>query len=311
MTNYENIIKQWKIDNCGDVKANLHTSLESGLNNFSVACSALFQHPDVGNSSAEIKAKILTHNLYAFVNGFIWAEQGPVTEVCKKLVSGEYPFNFSKDLLDGAEVIALQEEQHSKWAYRLLIGIERHTGILVPDLTPRFIKAINETIVKEEELENLVKLMYVIVSEVLNFGIAEIVRHDQTVQKAVREFANEHENEERLHRVFFRKLFEEVWAELPSDLKRRIGVLTPEMIAAFLSLDQEITKYTLSRFPEEFPNYEQITEDLIKSERASGILKNSCLRVLLLFKSLGVFDDPKVSESFRLHNLMPDSFTKS
>jgi hypothetical protein len=167
---------------------------------------------------------------------------------------------------------------------------------------------MDEMIKKDRSIDSLIKLMFVIIAELLDLGTAETLRRDETVQKPVREFAAAHEFEEKMHRVYFRKLFEEVWNNLPSDLKQRIGVLLPEVFISLLGLDQEMARKVLAAFPDEILAPDEIVRIIDEEEKVQGSIRKDALEVLSFLEAFGAFDDPKVCQAFRSHNLMPDSF---
>ncbi len=182
------------------------------------------------------------------------------------------------------------------------------TGVTPLDVPPAFLHKMDELIKRESDLETVIKLFFVIVAELLDLGTTEAIRQDKTVQPLVRSFADDHENEERLHRVYFRKLFEDVWALLPSDIRQRIGILMPEIFIAFLGPDPQAMKRTLTTFPDDFPDADVIVLDLTRPEDVTKRIRESALDVLNFMYDHGVFLDPWIAKSFRYHGLVPSHF---
>lgn len=192
---YKLIVEQWKATYKNPVAIDNPSAFRDDLRYFSVCQSALFRHSKVQNSAIETQRHLLVLELYNFLTFFIWAEQGPVTEVCAHMQAADYFIKLPKDLVDGANTVLRQESNHSKWAYNLLLEVEAFTGIVPLSIQPAFLNVMEKMIARDKSLEGLVKLFFVTIAELLDLGTTESVRHDAEVQVPVRAFADAHENE--------------------------------------------------------------------------------------------------------------------
>jgi P-aminobenzoate N-oxygenase AurF len=280
MTAYRAVVEKWKEDYKRNVQVEEPSAFTPNLRYFSVAQTKLFCHPKVQNAPRETQNRLLILQLYNFLEFFVWAEQGPVTEVCEQMSAKDYFLRLPRDLAEGARTVRRQEANHSQWAFKLLLSVENATGMTPLDAPLTFLQIMDKMIEREKELEKVIKLFFVIIAELLDLGTAEAVRQDETVQQPVRAFADAHENEEKLHRVYFRKLFEDVWIVLPSDIQQQIGVLMPEIFIAFLGPNQRMMRRMLEIFPDDFPNIDAIVTELTQPEEVTKGIREEALEVL-------------------------------
>lgn len=300
---YRATVEQWKRDN-STVTPPMSTAFDLALKYFPPSCTSILSHPDVSKVGTTTKDKLLLLQLYKYLEFTIWTEQGLVVEVCEKMYAKNYFLKLSRDLVEGARSIHRQEKNHSRWAYALLLGVSTHTRVSPPDEQPDFFKQMDRLINDDKSMEVLIKLFFVIIAELIDFGTAEKIRQDTQVQKPVRDFADDHENEEKLHRVYFRKLFEEVWDLLPSDIKQPIGILIPDIVIAFLKPEEASIRTMLGMFPSDFPTAEEIVQDL--TANVSTDIRHSAGEALSFMREYGVFDNPTIAAAFRARHLMPD-----
>lgn len=301
-------IARWKQTNRHEAETKAASlSFDHILQFFSASRTSMLRLPVIAGLTPEAQKKTLVFQLYNFLEFLIWAEQGPVTYVCSQLSDPTYPIRLPKDLRDGATIILTQEANHSIWAYSLLLGVNAVSKIDPFDMPPMFVRSMESVIEKDQDLGDLIQLMYVIIAEVIDLGTFEAIRLDPTVQQPVRDFAEDHEFEEKLHRVYFRRLFGEVWSGLPSDLRERIGLLLPEILISLLAVDREMTRLMLGALPE-IPDPDNVVDVIVAAEKADGSVRQGALAVLAVMHDIGVFDVPNVARAFRRNNLMPDEF---
>lgn len=309
---YKAIIEHWKSCYTLQYKEEIAPSkFDPNLKYFSEKSSSLSSHPIVKKASSHAKSGLLVLQLYNYLDFLIWAEQGPVNEAVENMGMDDFFPQLSRDIVQGAKSVNWQEKRHSSWAYDLFIGVHHFTGVAPVDSPPYFLHIMEEVLDKDKTLEPLIKLLFVVIAELLDLRTAEILQSDETVQQPVRDFAEKHEIEEKLHRVYFRKVFEEVWSRLPSDIQRRLGVLLPKMFLAYLVPDEKMLNLMLEEFPNDFSgtDIDYIVSDLTNPEIVRNGIRTNSLEILDFMDDFGVFKDPVVAEAFRIVSLMPQSFS--
>ena len=207
---------------------------------------------------------------------------------------------------DDAFKIYIDEGAHAEMCHRLMTAVQETTKVERLRLKPAFLRAIDDLVDSEEpEYRPLIKLFFVIVSETLITGSLVRLPRDESVQRAVRELANDHATDEGRHHAYFRKVFEYVWPRLPRETKRRIGILLPDMILAFLQPDKSALARMLESFPDEFPEPVQLVEEVLNYKSTRNGILTSASPTLKMFGENHVFDDPVIDNAFAGLRLVP------
>ena len=172
MPSYRSTVDNWKQNNSSLEKP---TNFDDKLKYFSTSCASFLSHPKVSIVSNLTQDRLLVLQLYKFLEFFIWAEQGLVIEVCKKMYAPTYFLKLSTDLVKGAQSICKQENNHSRWAYSLMLGVNESTDLVSFNEQPAFFDVMDLMIQNDPDLEELIRLFFVIISELLDFATAEIM----------------------------------------------------------------------------------------------------------------------------------------
>jgi ubiquinone biosynthesis protein len=267
--------------------------------------ATLFAHPKVAKSPEHIKRELLVLHLYNFLEFTVRLELGPVNEVNKLLCDEEFLPWLPSQMRGDAFKIYIDEGAHAEMCHRLMGAVEESTKVKRLRLAPAFLRTLDDLVSSEEpEYRPLIKLFFVIISETLITGSLVKLPKDESVQRAVRDLANDHATDEGRHHAYFRKVFEYVWPRLSREMKRKVGILLPDMILAFLQPDKSALTRMLESFPEEFPKPAQIIEEVVNYSTRNGIL-TSASPTLKMFRENRVFDDPVIDRAFAGLRLVP------
>ncbi|HEV2816833.1 MAG TPA: hypothetical protein VGW40_06385 [Allosphingosinicella sp.] len=150
--------------------------------------------------------------IFGFLEFLIWIERGLVTDICG-MIEGGTPYSFSPDLEVGAGSVAAQEVGHSRRAYRLLRSLEQAESRPARWETPALGLMLDRLAAAHPAHAELAKLLVVIFAEI-DFGTVPRLMAEERLAEPVREFAQYHETDEILHRVYFRKVLEELVPQL-------------------------------------------------------------------------------------------------
>ena len=152
-------------------------------------------------------------NLFSYLTFLIWAEQGVVTDVCTMIARGR-PYAFLPDVRNAAVSIKVQEAAHSRFAYAILASLEASEGQPTQWLRSMSEEALDRLTSDDPRHAALARFLMVIFAEIADFGTATRLLAEKGLAQPVRKFAALHDQEEILHRVYFRKVLEELVPQL-------------------------------------------------------------------------------------------------
>lgn len=282
------------------------TPFDRNLYFYPEGLATLFAHPKVADSPEQIRRKLLVLHLYNYLEFTVRLELGPVNEVSKLLCLEEFLPWLPSQMRDDAFKIYVDEGAHAEMCHRLMMAVQESTKVERLRLTPAFLRILDDLVSREEpEYRPLIKLFFVIISETLITGSLVKLPKDESVQRAVRDLANDHATDEGRHHAYFRKVFEYVWPRLPRELRRKIGILLPDMILAFLQPDKAALTRMLESFPEEFPKPAQIVEEVVAYKSTHDGIVISASPTLKMLREHHVFDDLAIDNAFMRLSLVP------
>ncbi|MBP2327051.1 hypothetical protein JOF56_007436 [Kibdelosporangium banguiense] len=271
---------------------------------FSPELCPLSARPQVRTAPFEVREAILVHSLYLYLEFTVQLEMGPVNEICGLLRSPAFLPWLPASMKDDVLRIYTDEAGHAEMSNTLKSGVQAETGVAPVVHQPRFLTELALLYAAElPAYRPLVKLFFAIVSETLITGTLTRLPKDPSVQQVVRELAQDHAADEGHHHAFFRQLFEMLWPRMPVPLRRKIGVLLPRVILAFLWPDEPALTAVLRTMPEVFDDPVRIVTELSTApETLETVLRNATPTMRML-RDNGVFDDPVVAEAFHSHSL--------
>lgn len=282
------------------------TPFDRNLYFYPEGLATLFAHPKVKNSPEHVRRELLVLHLYNYLEFTVRLELGPVNEVNKLLCHEEFLPWLPSQMTDDAFKIYVDEGAHAEMSRILMMAVQESTKVERLRLTPAFLRTLEDLASGEQaEYRPLIKLFFVIISETLITGSLVKLPKDESVQRAVRDLANDHATDEGRHHAYFRKVFEYVWPRLSREMRRKIGVLLPDMILAFLQPDKSALTRMLESFPEEFPEPARIVEEVINYESTRTGIVSSASPTLKMLRENHVFDDPVIDDAFMGFRLVP------
>lgn len=180
-----------------------------------------------------------------------------------------------------------------------MLNVEDQTHVRRIQTEPEFLKDLRRILEPETaDMEELVKLFFVVVSETLITGSLKRLPEDVSVQGAVRSLADAHAKDEGQHHAYFKSLFENLWPSLPRQLQTKVGVLLPSMLRAFLSPDRTYLTAVLRQYPQLVANPDALVDRLIDSESTTAGMLDAASKSMLMFRKTGVFDDSVIRAAF-------------
>ena len=296
---YESQFVKWDELSYIRTKPRRATPFDRNLYFYPEGLATLFAHPKVAGSPEQIRRKLLVLHLYNYLEFTVRLELGPVNEIVRLLCHEDFLPWLPSQMKTDAFKIYVDEGAHAEMCHTFMMAVQESTKVKRLRLTPAFLKTLDDLVSREEpEHRPLIKLFFVIISETLITGSLVKLPKDQSVQRAVRDLANDHATDEGRHHAYFRKVFEYVWPCLPRLMRRRIGTLLPDMILAFLQPDKSALTRMLESFPEEFPKPAQIVEEVVNYKSTRDGIVSSASPTLRMLRENHVFDDPAIDNAF-------------
>jgi hypothetical protein len=275
-----------------------------GLQFYPAELSPLFNHPTVANAPTEVRERLLVLSLYTYLEFTVKLEMGPVNAVAKLLTEQSFLPWLPPAMKNDGYLVYFDEGGHAEESKTLMLAVQAETGIAPLNLRPAFLAKLSELIDAEEfEFQPLVALFFVIVSETLITGSLSYIPHDENVQLPVREVTKRHAQDESRHHSYFKSIFRFVWPRLPAPIRRRVGMLLPEMIWVFLAPDRDAMEAMLEGAQIGAPP-SRIVQQIVSSDRTAENIKKAAAPTLAMLNADGVMDDPEVREAFARRKLV-------
>lgn len=273
---------------------------EPELDFFSRNLSPLFRSSEVRKAPSDVQQQLLVLTLYDWLEFTEWLEVGPVNSVCDRLRQPHFLPWIPAAMKADALKIYTDEAGHAEMSHALARAVEAHTDVQSARLRPSFLDVFDHLATSvEPALARLVELFLAITSETLITGTLNKLPNDPTVQTAVREIAQDHAADEGRHHAYFRALCLLVWPRLPTEIARRLGVLLPDMILAFLEPDARGLARLLERTGHFGVDAGRIASEVCAEPATRLTIRSSCAPTLRMYKEAGLFCDPAVSDAFQ------------
>ena len=264
-------------------------------------CPAL-RHPVVAGQPKAVLGRLLVHQLYLYLEFTVRLETGPVNDACLLLRDPEFLPWLPPGMRDDALRIYTDEAGHAEMSHTLMTAVRTATGVVPLPHEPGFLRVLATIRDEARDLDPaLLRLFFVIVSETLITASLSRLPRDERVQPRVRALATDHAADEGRHHAYFRQVFEYLWPRLPPDTRRRIGVLLPRMLVAFLAPDQAALGAVLADCRIARPAV--VAREVLADPGTAAEIADGAGPTLRLFAQRGVFDDPEIAAAFHDHAL--------
>lgn len=278
----------------------VYAPLEPDRAYFPEYAASLFDHQAVKQAPVEVRHDLLVLQLYYYLWFTVRLELGPVNEVCRLLSTMELLPWLPPPMRADAFKIYTEELEHAYMSCDMVLRVQEATGLSPILNEPAFLLRLEEITRREDpDFATWIKLFFVIVSETLITNQLSKIPRDKNLQPAVCQLVREHAQDEARHHAFFRKVFELLWPELLPETCRRIGLLLPEIILAFLGTDQLALIKMLQCYPRVFPEPQRVVDELMNPAATQAKILTAASPTLEMFRINGVYEDEAVAEAFQ------------
>lgn len=279
---------------------------EPDLEFFSAAVAPVFIHPEVKGADHAVRRELLVLHLYDWLEFTEWLEIGPVNRACELLRRAQFLPWLSDEMRMDALKIYSDEAGHAEMSHALVAAVIDHTGVPSLHLRPAFLETFDRIVeTQEPEFEPLLELLFAAISETLITGSLKRLPKDKTVQKAVKDFAEDHATDEGRHHAYFRSVLLQVWPRLPRETRRKVGPLLPQMILTFLSPQVSAMTQMLKRFPDQFPRPYEIAQEVAGNDVIRDSINTAAVPTMRAIGTAGGFSDQETLDAFLERGLQP------
>lgn len=302
---YQSGFDQWDTRAWVRSKPRRAGEFEQGKVYFSPDLCPALAHPEVPKA---VHDRLLVHHLYLYLEFTVRLETGPVNDVCLLLREPDFLPWLPSGMRDDALRIYTDEAGHAEMSHTLMAGVRAETGVDPVPHEPWFLGELAALTEADKELDPaLARLFFVIVSETLITASLNRLPRDDRVQTRVRELAADHAADEGRHYAYFRQVFEYLWPRLPVAQRRRVGVLLPRMMLAFLAPDERALAAVLADCG--IPRPAEVAGEVVVAPEVVATTRKGAQPTMRMFAKRGVFEDPVIAGAFAAHDLPVRAFS--
>jgi P-aminobenzoate N-oxygenase AurF len=299
---YRSRFRHWDTQAWVRSKSRRSGAFDPRLSYFSAGLSPLLQHPVLSGQPRQVRERLLVHQLYLYLEFTVRLETGPVNDACLLLREPAFWPRLPDGMRDDALRIYTDEAGHAEMSHTLMMAVRADTRVVPLPHEPQFLRELSAIYDADPELDrSLLTLFFVIVSETLITVSLSRLSQDARVQRQVRGLAADHAADEGRHHAYFRQVFECVWPQLPDAARRRIGVLLPRMMLAYLAPDEAALTAVLADCRIGQPA--EVAREIAALPQTAAGIRQAALPSLRMFARGGVFDDPRIADAFAAHDL--------
>jgi hypothetical protein len=299
---YRSQFRRWDTQAWVRSKSRRSGAFDPRLSYFSAGLSPLLQHPVLSQRPAPVRERLLVHQLYLYLEFTVRLETGPVNDACLLLREPARWPRLPDGMRDDALRIYTDEAGHAEMSHTLMTAVRAATQIAPVPHEPQFLRKLAAIYAADTGLDrSLLTLFFVIVSETLITVPLSRLAQDEQVQHQIRGLAADHAADEGRHHVYFRQVFDCVWPQLPDDLRRRVGVLLPRMMLAYLAPDEAAFTAVLADCQIDQPA--DVAREIAALPSTQAGIRQAAQPSLRMFARGGVLDDPLIADAFAAHHL--------
>ena len=300
LAEYRSAFGRWNERSWVRSKPHRLAPFEPQLEFFSATVAPLFSHPEVQAAGSEVRTSLLVLHLHDWLEFTEWLELGPVNRACELLRRKHFLQWLPAEMRADALKIYTDEAGHAEMSHALGEAVASATGVASLRLRPAFLDTFDRMVRSAEpEYEPLLTVLFATVSETLITGSLKQLPEDETVQRAVRDLAKDHEIDEGLHHAFFRNVFMSVWPRLPLEMRHLLGPLLPRMILAFLEPDRDGLERMLAEHRGTFADPRRIADEVVHGAFVRAMVEQASRPTVRIIMRAGGFEEPGTAAAFR------------
>ncbi|MFJ8039572.1 diiron oxygenase [Kitasatospora sp. NPDC096147] len=279
---------------------------DAALKFFSPDLVPVAGHPLVKALPERVFGELLIQHLYRYLDFTAQLEYLVVNRTVLGLAHGTVGLRLPEEMRFDALKMYCDEAYHALFSVDLQRQVKGRTGVApVLPAEPFFLRRLQQIL---EELpssdKQLAELLFVIVSETLiSASLAELPDTDEVVP-AVREAIRDHATDEGRHHAYFATLLRHLWAQSDRQERRRIGVLVPRLMDAFLRPDLDALKGELATYGLSRDEAEQVAAEVYSPEVVGAHSRATSRMTRRYFESAGAFAIPEAVDQLAVYGFV-------
>jgi hypothetical protein len=188
--------------------------------------------------------------------------------------------------------IYCDEGYHALFCADLVRQIESRTGVRRNGEHPYFLTALDRIVEGvEPEQRALTRMLFVIVSETLITASLTETARPENMDPGLRSSLQDHASDEGRHHVYFATYLKRLWTALDARERDLAARLLPDLLGAFLLPDFGGIRADLREAGLSGEEAEAVTADIYPPSVIHAHLRNSSVKTVHYFRSLGALDD--------------------
>ncbi|RDH42121.1 diiron oxygenase [Zooshikella ganghwensis] len=252
--------------------------------------------------SIENKSELLIRSLFKYLNDIVTLEIKLINSACNKIIYNDLPVAYPEQIKMNAYTVIIDEYYHVYVARDLINQLKARYPYLTEDALPDSDSfcAVNEIMKRlDAEHHDLFEIIAVCIFETTL--VKELVEFfkSESVHPSIKNYVNDHMNDESRHYIYFLELLQYTWDRLPDKARRDIGSNIADFVKMYLNIESE-KEFNLNYLDSIIADHEenkQTVNAIYKGFEVTPdvpIVKN----VISALKRTGLLDDENVKSGF-------------
>ncbi|MCF1470227.1 hypothetical protein GOZ89_06705 [Agrobacterium vitis] len=258
------------------------------------------EHPLILTKYPEKINTILGLHLVRYMKFTQMLELVVVNDATRSVALGQMPFDINREMLLDAHRLYCDEAYHALFSADIIEQVERLFGVASPNYVPSFLLQIRDTLASHdnERQKFLLKLIFVIVSEMLITSNLKDVHKGGEMPQAVSDVMRDHAADESRHHVFYRELLTQVWPQLSKQERLLWARHIPKFVSAFIDPDEHAITSELFMIGITKQDSQQILLDTYSGDNISSYKVQCATQLLRALEDLDIFHQAEYREIF-------------
>lgn len=251
----------------------------------------------------DVRQMILLQSFYKYLHDIVHLEVHMINSACMKLIYDDLPVQYSDGIKLEAYTILIDEYYHVYNAKDMMAQLDRQ----FPN-RHKFVYPKSDSAHAMDEIKQKLPETYRAIFEILAVCIFEttLVRelveffNTPDVHPSIKNYVNDHMNDESRHFKYFFDLMTETWAKLSDEARAEIGPLLGEFITLYLNVDSD-KQFNLALLDSIIQNPEKSQEIVAGLYKGFAITPDIPIvkNVISVFRQTNLLDDESVQAGFK------------
>lgn len=255
-------------------------------------------HDVVSAAGSEFRRRYLALHLIRYLEYTDFLELEIVNPALVRVMTAGDAIGLSRDFVLDGHKIYVDEGYHAHMSVDLRDRVAAAAGLRAPPAPQPGLRRLAGLLADAEAGDrDLLRLLTAVCSETLisaNLSQAD----DDRLLPAIRAVIRDHAHDERTHHAYFSRLFRVVWPSLGDAARTRLGVRIPEILALLLQPNAEAAALDLAALGFAPAAARRAAVEALGDAGGARALRAAAAPTLALFRRVGLFDEPRIRDSF-------------